>query len=71
MKVDEDGPEDAINVGQSLVPRHRRIVQAEASDSPTYFPSYFPTSTEVALFLDKSDESRDGTISKKVRFHLY
>ena len=32
---------------------------------PTHFPSYFPTSTEVARFLDKSDEIIGGTILTK------
>ena len=33
LKVDDDGPKDVINVGQSLVPRRRRIEQSEATAS--------------------------------------
>ena len=30
LKVDDDGPKNVINVGQSLVPRRRQIEQSEA-----------------------------------------
>jgi len=64
---EDDGPKDVINVGKSLVPRRRRIEQSEAiaSNDGMFDMFTITTSTGVADILDKSDESRDGTISKK------